>query len=137
LRCTAGSRGALPELLKLADDLNPTIRFKAVGVLGSIRDGKAFEKLKQISAASNDLSLRVAALKGLIAGGERPDPDLLTRAFDSNSQDVKLEALKALQLLSDDEAKRYLLLALDDAGVPVRLGAALQTLKRFSKPKRQ
>jgi HEAT repeat protein len=135
LKCSQGGKAAVPELLKLAEDPNPTIRFKAVSSLSSIRDGKAFEKLKEISRTTNDISLKIAALKGLADGGEKADVELLTRAFDSTSQDVKLEALEALQLVADEDARKCLLLALDDSSVTVRLGAALQVLKRFAKPK--
>ncbi|OGS06331.1 MAG: hypothetical protein A2270_07860 [Elusimicrobia bacterium RIFOXYA12_FULL_51_18] len=135
LKCMSGKKAALPELLKLADDENPTIKFKAVSVLGAIPDKRAFEKIKEISEATNDISLKIAAFTGLVTGGGKPDTEVLTRAFDSNNQDVKLEALKALQEVPDTDAKPYLLLALEDNSVNVRLGAALQVLKRFSRKK--
>ena len=135
IKCMSDKKSALPELLKLADDANPTIKFKAVSALSSIPDKKAFDKIKEISGATNDISLKIAAFRGLLAGGEKPDAGVLTRAFDSNSQDVKLEALKALLLVPDADAKPYLLTALNDNSVNVRLGAALQVLKRFAKKK--
>ncbi|HOW89941.1 MAG TPA: HEAT repeat domain-containing protein, partial [Elusimicrobiales bacterium] len=46
IKCSGGGKAALKTLLELADDPNPTLRFKAVSALGSVRDGKAFEKLK-------------------------------------------------------------------------------------------
>jgi len=137
LKCMSGRRNALPELLKLADDANPTIKYKAVCVLSAIPDKKAFEKIKEISGSTKDISLKIAAFKGLIAGGEKPDAEVLTRAFDSNNQDVKLEALKALLTVPDADAKHYLATALEDNSVSVRLGAALQILKRFSRTKTQ
>lgn len=133
LKCMGGGKGALDELLKLADDPNPTLKFKAVGALSAIRDKRAFEKLKAISGATNDINLKIASLRGLMAGGEKPDAEVFTRAFDSNNQDVKLDALKALQNVPDAGAKQYLLTALGDNSVNVRLGAALQVLKRFSR----
>jgi HEAT repeat protein len=133
LKCMNGRKGALDELLKLADDPNPTIKFKAVGILSAINDKRAFEKLKEISGATNDINLKIASLQGLMTGGETPDEEIFTRAFDSNSQDVKLDALKALKNVPDAQARRYLLVALGDNSVNVRLGAALQVLRRFSK----
>ena len=135
IKCMSDKKRALPELLKLADDGNPTLKFKAVSALSSIPDAKAFAKIKEISGATNDISLKIAAFRGLIAGGEKPAVELLTRAFDSNSQDVKIEALNALQTVPDSDAKPYLLTALNDNSVNVRLGAALQVLKRFTKKK--
>jgi HEAT repeat protein len=133
LKCMNGSKNALAELLKLSGDPNPTIKFKAVCALSSVRDKKAFEKLKEISGVSNDIGLKVAALKGIMAGGEEADEDVLTRAFDSNSQEVKLDALKVLQSMPDEKVKQYLTTALGDNSVNVQLGAALQVLKRFAK----
>jgi HEAT repeat protein len=135
IKCMSDKKRALPELLKLADDGNPTLKFKAVSALSSIPDAKAFAKIKEISGATNDISLKIAAFRGLIAGGEKPAVEVLTRAFDSNSQDVKIEALNALQTVPDSDAKPYLLTALNDNSVNVRLGAALQVLKRFTKKK--
>lgn len=134
IKCAQGGKTALPELLKLSDDPNPTLKFKAVSALSSIRDKKAYEKLKAITDATPDLSLKIAALKGLAAAGEKADAELLERAFDSARQDVKLEALKALYLVPDADAKRCFLLALSDNDAPVRLEAALQILRRFGKP---
>ena len=112
LSCMSDKKRSLPELLKLVDDGNPTIKFKAVSALSAIPDAKAFAKIKEISGATNDISLKIAAVRGLLAGGEKPNPEVFTRAFDSNSQDVKLEALKALQSVPDADAKPYLLTAL-------------------------
>lgn len=137
LRCMSDKKRALPELLKLADDANPTIKFKAVSALSTVPDKKAFEKIKEIAGSTNDISLKIAAVRGLIAGGEKPSAEVLTRAFDSTSQDVKLEALKAVQSVPDADAKPYLLTALNDNSVNVRLGAALQVLKRFARNKKK
>jgi HEAT repeat protein len=133
LKCMDGRKGALDELLKLADDLNPTLKFKAVEALSAVNDKRAFEKLKELYGAAGDISLKVAALKGLMAGGEKPDAEVFSRAFDSNNQEAKLDALQALQGVPDAQAKPHLLAALGDNSVEVRLSAALQVLKRFSK----
>lgn len=133
LKCMEGRKRALTELLKFADDPNPTIQYKAVGALSALIDRKAFEKLKAMYAASNDLNLKIAMLRGLMSGGEAPDKDLLDRAFASTNPDVKLEALRVLERMPEAEAKPYLRDALGDAAVNVRLAAALQILKRFSK----
>ncbi|OGR41322.1 MAG: hypothetical protein A2X28_08875 [Elusimicrobia bacterium GWA2_56_46] len=133
MKCMNGKKNALPELLRLADEPNPTIKFKAVAALGIIRDKKAFEKLREIYGATNDIALKIAALRGLMSGGVSPDENVLTRAFDSNSQEVKLEALKVLRGIPDADARQYLGAALNDESVSVRLGAALQILKRYAK----
>jgi len=135
MKCMNGKKNAIPELLRLADEPNPTIKFKAVTALGVIRDKKAFEKLTEIYGATNDIALKIAALKGLMNGGVKPDESVLTRAFDSNSQEVKLEALKVLRGMPDADARQYLAAALNDDSVTVRLGAALQILKRYAKKK--
>ncbi|MBI4801160.1 MAG: HEAT repeat domain-containing protein [Elusimicrobia bacterium] len=137
LKCMSARKNALPQLLKLADDANPSIQFKAVGVLSAIRDKKAFEKLAGIYGATTDLNLKVATLKGLMSGGRAPDKDLLDLAFASANPDVKTEALKVLENMAEAEVKPYLRDALSDSSVNVRLAAAQQILKRFAKQQAQ
>ncbi|MBU2574537.1 MAG: HEAT repeat domain-containing protein [Elusimicrobia bacterium] len=137
LKCMDARKDAIAELLKLADDANPSIRFKAVGVLSAIRNKKAFEKLKEIYGETTDLNLKIAMLKGLMSGGQAPDKDLLDRAFASANPDVKTEALKVLESMAEAEVKPYLRDALSDSSVNVRLAAALQILKRFARQQTQ
>ncbi|OGS56188.1 MAG: hypothetical protein A3J79_10890, partial [Elusimicrobia bacterium RIFOXYB2_FULL_62_6] len=133
LKCMDGRKAALNELLRLADDANPSIQFKAVGALSAIRDIKVFEKLKKMYGETTDLGLRVAMLRGLMSGGRAPEKDLLDRVFASNNPDVKTETLKVLERMTEAEAKPYLRDALGDQSAGVKLAAALQILKRFAK----
>lgn len=133
LKCMDDRKAALPELLKLADDVNPSVQLKAVAALSAIRDGKAFEKLKEMYGATTDLSMRITMLGGLMGGGVAADKDLLDRALASGNPDIKMEALKVLERMPDAEVKPYLRDALADPAVNVKLAAALQILKRFAK----
>lgn len=133
LKCMDDRKAALPELLKLADDANPSVQLKAVAALSAIKDGKAFAKLKAMYEATADLSMKIAMLGGLMSGGMPADKDLLDRALASGNPDIKLEALKVLARMPDAEVKPYLRDALEDPAVNVKLAAALQILKRFAK----
>ena len=135
VKCSGGGKAVLPILLKLADDPNPTIRFKAVNALASVHDEKTLEKLREIYESTPDIALKIAALKGRVAAGETVAPELLSGAFDSPSPEVKLEALKAMYLIPDTDAKRCFLAALSDESSAVRLEASLRILKRFGRPK--
>ncbi len=66
LKCAPAKGEAEAELLKLADDANPTIRYKAVAALGGIKDPKVKEKLLSLAAATGDIRIRIAAQKGLM-----------------------------------------------------------------------
>ncbi len=133
LKCSPAAKDALDDLLKLADDENPTIKYKAVAVLARIRDGRAKAKLAALAAATSDIRLRITAQKGLILNGELPDLAVIRSALSAASPDIKLEALDAAAALTDDDARPLLSAALDDPSGQVKLAAALQVLKRFSK----
>jgi HEAT repeat protein len=132
LRCNPARKDAVDDLLKLADDQNPTIKYKAVAVLSAIKDPRVAAKLKTFSA-SQDIRLKIMAQKGLMLSGAEPDYAAARSAMDAASPEVKLEALGAAESFPDDEAVPLLAAGLDDVSVNVKLAAALQVLKRFSK----
>lgn len=133
LKCNPARKEASAELLKLADDQNPTIRHKAVAALAGIKDAKVQAKQAEIAASSADIRLKISAQKGLTLAGGTPDKTSVQSALDAVSPEVKLEALDVITAFSDDDAAQLLAQALDDVSVPVKLEAALQVLKRFSR----
>ncbi|OGR41489.1 MAG: hypothetical protein A2X35_10810 [Elusimicrobia bacterium GWA2_61_42] len=133
LKCSPGKKEALEELLKLADDPNPTLKYKAVSVLSAIKDGRAQAKLAAVAAATSDIRLKITAQKGLILGGTPPDAATARSALGAASADIKLEALDVIAAFPEEEALPLLAEALDDTDVQVKLACALQVLKRFSK----
>jgi len=133
LNCNPSKKEALNELLKMADDENPTIKYKAVTVLAGIKDARAQAKLAAVAAGTADIRLKIIAQKGLLLGGTPPDAGTARSALDAVSPDIKLAALDVIAAFPEDEAAPLLATALDDTNVQVKLAAALQVLKRFSK----
>lgn len=133
LKCSPGKQAAAAELLKLADDQNPTLRHRAVAALGGIRENNVKAKLKAVAAETTDIRLKLAARKGLADAGEPPDADTAYRALSAVSAEVRLEALEFTETLPAEDSLRLLSTALDDESQAVRLAAALQTIRRFAK----
>ena len=133
LKCNPAAKDALDDLLKLADDENPTIKYKAVTVLARIKDARAKAKLAALAAATPDIRLKITAQKGSILNGELPDLAVVRSALSAASPDIRLEALDVTASLPEDDAQPLLAAALDDPNGQVKLAAALQVLKRFSK----
>jgi HEAT repeat protein len=133
LKCNPSRKEAADELLKLADDQNPTIKYKAVAALSGIKDPKVQARQTQIAASTNDIRLKISAQKGLMLAGGQPDKAAAQSALDAVSPEVKLEALDVIASFPDDDAAPLLAQALEDVSVPVKLEAALQVLKRFTR----
>ena len=133
LKCNPSRKEALPELLKLADETNPTIKYKAVSVLSLIKAARAQAKLGAIASGTADIRLKITAQKGLMLGGAAADPLTAQSAMDAASPEIKLEALDVINAFTEDEAAPFLAQALDDTSVQVKLAASLQILKRFAK----
>lgn len=133
LKCNPARKDALSELLALADDTNPTIKYKAVGALSLIKEARAQAKLGAIAAETKDIHLKITAEKGLMLGGAPADAHTVQSALDSVSPEIKIEALDVINGFTEDEAAPLLAQALDDTSVQVKLAASLQILKRFTK----
>lgn len=133
LKCNPARKQALDELLKLADEENPTIKYKAASVLSAIKDSRAQAKLSAIAAGTSDIRLKITAQKGLALNGAPADTAVARSALDAVTPEVKLEALEVINSFQDDEAAPLLASALDDVSAQVRMAAALQIIKRFSK----
>ena len=133
LACNPARKDAADELLKLADDQNPTIKYKAMAALNGITDPKVQAKQTEVASATNDIRLKITAQKGLMQAGGAPDKAAAQSALSAVSPEVKLEALDVLSAFPDDDALPMLSQALDDVSVQVRLSAALQVLKRLAK----
>lgn len=133
LKCNPARKEAAAELLKLADDQNPTLKYKAVAALAGIKDAKVQAKQSEIAAAGADIRLKISAQKGLTLAGGQPDKASVQSALDAVSPEVKLEALDVITAFTDADAIPLLAQALEDVSVPVKLEAALQVLKRFSR----
>jgi len=133
LKCNPSRKEAMEELLKLADDANPTIKYKAASVLSLIKDPKAQAKLSDISAGTPDIRLKIAAQRSLAVNGAPVDAGVVRSAMSAVSPEVKLEALEAVNSIAEDEAEPLLAAALEDPSAQVKMAAALQIIKRFSK----
>jgi HEAT repeat protein len=133
LKCNPDRKDAEDVLLKLADDQNPTIRYKAVSALRGISDPAVTAKLGSLVKETDDLKLKITAQEGLLSSGAEPDAVLTRSALGAGDPDVRLEAVDVVSYMPDDDAIPLLDSALGDASVQVRLAAALQVLKRFSK----
>jgi len=133
LNCNPSRKEALGVLLKLADDDNPTMKYKAMTALAGIKDPGAQAKLAAVAAGTSDIRLKIIAQKGLILGGTPPDAATVRGALDAVSPDIKLAALDVVAAFPEDQAMPLLAAALDDINVQVKLSAALQVLKRFSR----
>ena len=133
LKCNPSKKEAAAELLKLADDQNATIKYKAVAALAGIKDAKVQAKQTELVSSTNDIRLKISAQKGLMLAGAEPDKATAQSALDSVTPEVKLEALDVISAFPEDDAIPLLAQALEDVSVPVKLEAALQVLKRFSR----
>lgn len=133
LKCAPEKKEAAAELLKLADDQNPTIKFKAVAALGGIKDPKVKEKLLAVAKETRDIRLRITAQKGLMLAGAAPDLNTARDALSAASADIRLEAVSVIASFPADDALPLLAQALDDQDTGVKLAGALQTLKIASR----
>lgn len=133
LKCAPQKGEAAAVLIKLAEDQNPTIKYKAVAALSGIKDAKVKEKLAALAAATPDIKIKVIAQKGLMLSGVPADPKTAQDALSAASPEVRLDALEVAGAFSDDDALPLLAVALDDPDTKVKLAAALQTLKRASR----
>lgn len=133
LKCNPDRKTALEELLRLADEENPTIKYKAAAALSAVRDSRAKAKLEALAAGTSDIRLKITAQKGLVANGAAPDLNVARSAMSAVSPDVKLEALDVIAAFTDDDAVPLLAAAMDDISVQVKLASALQIIRRFSR----
>ncbi|HAH31939.1 MAG TPA: hypothetical protein DCL44_06465 [Elusimicrobia bacterium] len=147
IACIPERKSAAQALLLLADDKNPTVQYKAIVALAGIKDKKVSAKLAEINSGTGDLKLKLAILPALISrsadaaiGGQpaddasvRPELETISRALNALSPEVKISAVKALENFNPQEARPLLGAALADANATVKLEAALQILRRFSK----
>jgi len=130
LKCTPEKTEAAAVLLKLADDPNATIKYKAVAALGAIKDGKVKEKLAALSAGTPDIRIKIAAQKGLMLFGVPADLKITQDAMSAATPEIRLEAIDVAAVFGDNDALPLLAQALDDPDIKVKLAGALQTLKR-------
>ncbi|MCX5786379.1 MAG: HEAT repeat domain-containing protein [Elusimicrobia bacterium] len=146
IACIPERKSATEALMALADDDNPTVKYKAIVALAGIKDKKVSAKLAEINSETGDIKLKLAILPALIspsagnamdgqAGGAAGKPELETvsRALEARNPEVKISAVRALENFNPQEAKPLLGAALADENASVKLEAALQILRRFSK----
>lgn len=133
LKCTPSKAEAAAELVKLADDQNPTIKYKAVAAMGGIKDDKVKAKLAALAAGNSDIRIRIAAQKSLLQSGVSADPKTAQDAMSAATPEVRMEAIDVSAAFSDADALPLLAQALDDPDLKVKLAGALQTLRRASK----
>ncbi|MDA8130731.1 MAG: HEAT repeat domain-containing protein [Elusimicrobia bacterium] len=129
LACSPGKKGASPELLKLTEDDNPTIRYKAVSALGGIKDDKVLARLTAISSQDKDVRMRIAAQRALMLSGAPTDISVARDAMTAASPDVRLEALEVAASFPEDKSLPLLAAALDDPDTKVKLYGALYILR--------
>jgi len=133
LKCIPSKGEAAAELISLADDQNPTIKYKAVAALSGIKDARVKEKLAALAAGTSDIRVRITAQKGLMLSGAPADLKTAQDAMSAASPEVRLEAVDVAAAFSDADALPLLAQALDDPDIKVKLAGALQTLKRAAK----
>lgn len=133
LKCAPQKSEAAAILIMLAEDQNPTIKYKAAAALSGIKDSKVKEKLAALAAASPDIRIKIIAQKGLMLSGVPADPRIAQDAMSAASPEIRLEALEVAASLGDADALPLLAQALDDPDTKVKLAGALQTLKRASR----
>ncbi len=133
LKCTPSKDDAAAVLIKLADDQNPTIKYKAVAALSGIKDGKVKEKLAALTAGTSDIRIKITAWKGLMLSGVPADLKTAQDAMSAASPEIRLETIDVAAAFSDADALPLLAQALDDPDMKVKLAGALQLLKRISK----
>ncbi|MDO8805441.1 MAG: HEAT repeat domain-containing protein [Elusimicrobiota bacterium] len=133
LKCTPSKIEAAAVLIKLTDDTNPTIKYKAVSALGGIKDAKVKEKLAALSSGAADIRIKIAAQKGLMLSGAPADVKTALDAMSAATPEIRLDAIDVAAAFSDADALPLLAQALDDPDMNVKLAGALQTLRRASK----
>lgn len=133
LKCSPSRGEASALLLKLSEDENPTIKYKAVTALGGIKDNKVKARLAAVAAETQDIRLKIAAQKGLIQAGAPADIDTVRSAMTAASPEIRLDALEAAASVPDEDAYLLFSQALDDPDTTVKLTGALQILRKASR----
>jgi len=133
LKCSPSRKEAAELLLKLSEDENPTIKYKAVTALGGIKDNKVKARLAAVAAETQDIRLRITARRGLLLAGAPADLNTARDAMTAASPEIRLEALEVAAALPDDDAFLLFSQALDDTDTAVKLTGALQILKRAAR----
>jgi len=131
--CVRKKKKIMMEMLKLSLSMNPTIKFKAVSVLSEIKQKGLPEKLEDIYRENKDLGVKLAAMKGMVLNGSRPDISLIKSGMRAKEEEIKELLLDLLELLSFQKAKPFLIDLLKDPNYKIRLYAAGQILKRLAK----
>lgn len=133
LTCSPARKEAADLLLKLSEDENLTIKYKAVTALGGIKDNKVKARLAAVAAETKDIKLRIAAQKGLMLAGASADINTARDAMSAASPEIRLSALEVAASFPDDDAFLLFAQALDDPDTTVKLTGALQILKKASR----
>lgn len=133
LKCSPSKDEAAEVLIRLADDQNPTIKYKAVSALCGIKSAKVKMKLAALAEGASDIRTKITVQRGLILAGVPPDLKVAQDAMSAASPDIRLEAVEAAAAFSDADALPLLDQALEDPDTKVKLAGALQTLKRAAK----
>ncbi len=133
LKCSPSKDEAAEVLIQLADDQNPTIKYKAVSALCGIKSARVKEKLAALAAGASDIRTKITVQRGLILSGVPADLKVAQDAMSAATPEIRLEAVEVASAFSDAEALPLLAQALDDPDTSVKLAGALQTLKRAAK----
>ena len=133
LKCTSSKDETAPELIRLADDLNPTIKYKAVAALSGIKDDRVKDKLAALASGTTDIRIKITAQKGLMLSGAPADMEIARNAMSAASPDIRMEAIEVAAAFGDADAFPLLAQALDDPDMKVKLAGALQALRRTTK----
>lgn len=133
LKCTPSRKDAADILVKLSDDDNPTIKYKAVAALGGIKDNKVKARLTAVAAETQDIRLRITAHRGLILSGTTGQLNPVRDAMSAASPDIRLEALEVAAALPDQDSFPVFAQALEDPDTTVKLTGALHILRKASR----
>ncbi len=133
LRCSPARKDAVDLLIKLSEDENHTVKYKAVQALGGIRDAKAKARLAAVAGETQDIRLRIAAQRGLVLAGDAGDLNTVRDAMTAATPETRLDAVEVAASFQDDDAFLVFAQALDDADTSVKLNAALQILRKAAR----
>ncbi|GAB4033664.1 MAG: hypothetical protein Fur0012_13520 [Elusimicrobiota bacterium] len=134
LRCSVSSKAAATELLKYADDKNPTIRYKAVISMSRYLREDTLSKLQTIYSDTPDANLKVAAMIALLARKKiKPDYEEITEIFSYADSDIKRKLVAASDFLDDARAQTFLTMAMQDKDPYCALDASVRIIKRSKK----
>jgi HEAT repeat protein len=128
IACSKNKKDAMDEIIKLADDKNPTIRYKAINAMDGIDDKKILDKLQLIYSDTPDMNLKTLSMCLLAKYGK-----LQIKAEDLTDLplelDLKKKVISASEYMDKTLAYNFLNKMLNDPDPYISLEAAKYIIK--------